>query len=318
MVELKRQYEVLTLLLVVLACMLILCRRCGCAALIAGAAVGTYCLGSGQENKRMDIQKASTNKTCRAQNVYASHPLGNVAKPISPPKQMNGSSARFRQEVNDRRAQAQTELKRKLDRVEDIMDRGTIDRAKLDAATRAAAIPVYGPPVNSDVCQTVEANKGTMEGWETGYMKNTPDCKMEQRVAQTATDSLIGAKKRLEPIVSPGTCCQEADLCPLESQWKGTYIGCPSTFVDAQKCMLIKRDPQLWHADLNPLLEERMMLQGAEWNPYEHFDARQNHLQFLAKDLAYQKDEYTRPIHDLKEAYCFATELRGEPDSVNW
>lgn len=111
------------------------------------------------------------------------------------------------------------------------------------------------------------------------------------------------------------SCCPNSSSCPTDVQWQARFKGCSPVFANgpAMSCEVAPLGDRYWVADMNPLLYERQLISGAEWNPYQHFNARQMFTQFLTKDIRKTTDPYTRPIRSLDETYCQQLQTRGPP-----
>jgi hypothetical protein len=69
-------------------------------------------------------------------------------------------------------------------------------------------------------------------------------------------------------------------------------------------CEVGKKDPKFWRGDLNPAINQRNMLIGAQWNFYNHLKAKQLWMQYLAKDMDSRRDPYTRLIRRPHQQEC--------------
>lgn len=141
---------------------------------------------------------------------------------------------------------------------------------------------------------------------------------------------------RTQPKVLPS--CQSLDVlnpCPVDVAWEGQFANCPPTFIPrVGGCEIAPRNNQIWVADLNPLIAERAVIQGQEWDFYKHFGARDKFIQFISKDMfagsgtampstgfdfwplrsGKTSDPYTRPIPggDLDATYCSQMKITNQ------
>lgn len=110
-------------------------------------------------------------------------------------------------------------------------------------------------------------------------------------------------------------CCPNPPLCGENVLWKGTFKGCPTTFA-TDPSMSVEVAPlgdRYWVADLNPLMYERSIIMGAEWDPYQHMRARQGWAQFLSADLRRNTDKYTQPLNNIDDTFAAKFKTQGPP-----
>lgn len=129
-------------------------------------------------------------------------------------------------------------------------------------------------------------------------------CGLEKAMRDLGECAVNQAVDGMHPKPVQNNCQTDPPACPLETVWKASFIGCPSTYVKTEPCKNYTLDRRLWQADLNPLLMERGMLSGKEWNPYEHMHARQAWMQFISRDFSSRKDKYCREINSIEEVVC--------------
>lgn len=177
-------------------------------------------------------------------------------------------------------------------------------------------------PKNTDLgavkCATRNIDSGDQEdesneqGWVTGYQGPEPWIDGESALEKLAVDAMQEAESQTEARILPEHCNEEPLPCNMKLAWQSSFIGCPSTFIEAPSCNIYKRDDRLWNRKLNDVIQERAVQSGEIWNPYQHFHARQNFAQFLSEDMVNRKSFYERPIENLEESSCFG---KKRPDS---
>lgn len=118
------------------------------------------------------------------------------------------------------------------------------------------------------------------------------------RSLATVAMAQVQAQRAREPI--DFECSPEAVPCPDTVVWQNTFPGCGSFHIPLEGKDYAK-DNRIWQADLNPLIQERAALMAKEWNPYEHMQARQAYMQFIATNFSSKSDKYMKPISDLED-----------------
>lgn len=116
-------------------------------------------------------------------------------------------------------------------------------------------------------------------------------------------------------------CCPFPPQCGDRVLWRARFADCPTTFATGPeyRCEVNPIPPRYSVADLNPLIWERNLRIADEWNPYEHFDARQKWVQFMYADMTGRSnDPYTRPISSVGDTYCNQVRQHGTPAYVNF
>lgn len=114
-------------------------------------------------------------------------------------------------------------------------------------------------------------------------------------------------------------CCDYQQPCTEQVAWQFTYPGCPYKYYDANPPIEIAPIGDRYRiADLNPLLYERRMMDGAEPDPYQYMNAYQGLVQFLNKDVVDRKDPYTRPITSFEESFIHKFKRDGPPQFTNF
>ena len=146
-----------------------------------------------------------------------------------------------------------------------------------------------------------------------GFTPTGPLDRAQCALATLGKRAMDAATERVQPRLFPERCCDRPDLCPLETQWRQQFIGCPSTHIQ-MRCKMYRKDPRLWEPSLNNKLYERAITSGAIWNPYKHFFARQNWAQFITTEWRSRKDNHMRAISSLDDAYCVQASKRSYGD----
>lgn len=139
--------------------------------------------------------------------------------------------------------------------------------------------------------------------------------------AQSLTDLMANVTEEYAdeiPFTAMETpCCPNPPTCPERLWWQAQFKGCQTSYTDSDnpeiRCEVAPIPDRYKVADLNELLFERSIATAAEWNPYEHMNARQLFIQFINADMGRGGDPYSRPVKKMGESYCALQSRRGPP-----
>lgn len=91
---------------------------------------------------------------------------------------------------------------------------------------------------------------------------------------------------------------------PYHTSYHNKFAGCGVKFIPfKQPVEVAPRPKEYWQPHYEDKIYERRLLMGAKWNFYEHLDARDKHLAFLAKDWPSRKAPYLQQIKNYKESF---------------
>jgi hypothetical protein len=84
------------------------------------------------------------------------------------------------------------------------------------------------------------------------------------------------------------------------------------TWTPHQPCEVAPiHDSKYWTADTNSRMYERMVILGADEQPYSNFDRMQTFVNLIGKHLPNKSDKYTRPLNG--KTYCEQVKTEGQP-----
>jgi len=149
-------------------------------------------------------------------------------------------------------------------------------------------------------------------------VRPTPPCQQLSSVIEQAYQTTMN-NMPFTALDQP--CCPTPSNCAEDVQWKAQFKHCPTTSVNtpAMTCAVAPKGDRYFVADLNPLLFERSLMDGAMWNPYKHFDNRQMLAQFLWSDIRPSgKDPYSKRISNLDDNFCIKQAKQGPPQYVSF
>jgi hypothetical protein len=167
-------------------------------------------------------------------------------------------------------------------------------------------IPPPGPPVSN---QSLVDGPGSATCQELPPFQN-----LAQAETQAYADTMNEMQKNTNAVKTP--CCPVPPPCEEKVVWQARFKGCGPSWSTSKgvSCQVAPLGDRYWVADLNPLMYQRGILTGEIWNPYQHFNARQMHTQFLTTDFPKNRDPYTRPIQNLDQTYCAQMAKNGPPE----
>ncbi len=164
---------------------------------------------------------------------------------------------------------------------EDIMPNIGLKEAHISKKARMEYGSELYYPKNTDLgavkCATRNVDSGDQEdesneqGWVTGYQGPEPWIDAEGALEKLAVDAMQEAESQTEDQILPKHCNEEPLPCNMRLAWQPSFIGCPSTFIEAPSCKIYERDDRLWNRRLGDVIQERAVQSGEIWDPYKHF-----------------------------------------------